>query len=266
MVVELILGLTALIASFFILRLVISYMYRNDLPLNLNKRMLSVDEHKFLNCLERELGDEYFIMPKIRFVDFSHLDPSANILVQSVVNNKVNNMCADFVLCQKKTLSILGVVELEKFDKSITSRQKQKREKLVSAMCKNMDIKLYFFDSRQDYSAMDIRRLIVGKTRKISRQRKPSSDNLVNSSVLVSVDEHSVVENSSKKQKKRSCPKCYSDVTTKMAVKGDTIGEKFLMCRKYPYCDYKVPLKDDSIKELERKENASRKKVGYNKW
>ena len=267
MIIELILGLVAIIASFFVLKLLVSYVYRNELPLNLNKRMLSVDEHKFLNCLERELGDEYFIMPKVRFTDFSHLDSTANFLVQRTVSNKVSNICADFVLCRKKTLGILGVVELEKFDKSITSRQKQKREKLISSMCNNMGIKLYYFDSRQDYSGIDIRRLITGRTRRISSQNKPQSSNTIDkSSMLVSVDAHSVVEDLSKTQKKRSCPKCYAEVTTKMAVKGDSIGEKFLMCRKYPYCDYKVSLKDDSIKEMEKKEHASLKKAGYNKW
>jgi len=254
MIIELILGLVAIIASFFVLKLVVSYVYRNELPLNLNKRMLSVDEHKFLNCLERELGDEYFIMPKVRFTDFSHLDSTANFLIQRTVSNKVSNICADFVLCRKKTLAILGVVELEKFDKSITSKQKQKREKLISSMCNNMGIKLYYFDSRQDYSGIDIRRLITGRTRRISSQNKSQPSNAVDkSSMLVSVDAHSVVEDLSKTQKKRS-------------VKGDSIGEKFLMCRKYPYCDYKVSLKDDSIKEMEKKEHASFKKAGYNKW
>jgi len=266
MIIELILGLSAVIVTFFVLKLVLSYVYRNELPLNLNKRILSIDEHKFLNCLERELGDQYFIMPKVRFVDFSHLDPSANFFVQRTVGAKISNICADFVLCRKKNLSILGVVELEKFDKSITSRQKQKREKLISSMCNNMDIKLYYFDSRQDYSGMNIRRLITGKTRRISSKKELPSNSSINNSTLVSVDAHSVVEDLSKKKKKRSCPKCYSEVTTKMAVKGDSIGDKFLICRKFPYCDYKVPLKDASIKEMEKRENASFKKAGYNKW
>ena len=32
-----------------------------------------------------------------------------------------------------------------------------------------------------------------------------------------------------------------------MAVKGKRIGEKFLMCRKYPYCDYRVAMNDKMV-------------------
>jgi len=269
MIIELILGVVAVVVSFYVLKLAVSYVYRNEFPFNLNKRILSVDEHQFLNCLERELGDEYFIMPKMRFLDFSHLDSEANVLVQRTVTKKVGNLCADFVLCERKSFSILGVVELEKFDKTMTKREKQKREKLISSICNNMDIKLYYFDSRQDYSAVDIRRLITGRTRRKDYQKiQPSNSesDSINGSTLVSIDSNSVVEDLSKPKKKRSCPKCYSELTTKMAVKGDSIGEKFLMCRKYPYCDYKVPMKDSSIMELEKRERSSHKRAGYNKW
>jgi len=67
-------------------------------------------------------------------------------------------------------------------------------------------------------------------------------------------------------EKIRSCPKCYSEVVVKIAVKGENIGEKFLMCRKYPYCDYQLPVKDVLLKQLQEKEEQRRGKAGYRNW
>ena len=143
----------------------------------------------------------------------------------------------------------------------ITGKQKQYREKIIGSICRNLDIKLFYFDGRQDYSGMDICRLITGKTSSKKTQSK-TADN----PMMALVDECSLEENVSVTEKVRSCPKCYSEVVTKIAMKGDKIGEKFLRCRKYPYCDYQISVKDVSIKDIERKEEASRKKAGYQNW
>ena len=264
MVIKLIVGLIIVFAGFLALRLYVSHLCRGELPLNLNKRILSVEEQKFLNQLQCELGSEYFIMPKIRFVDFSHLDSMANVFVKLAVKWGINNLCADFVVCRKKDSSIFSVVELEKLDKSRS--KKERREKVISSMCDNMGIKLYYFDPRQDYSAIDIRRLITGKRRSTADQKIPSTTSVLTNSTVASVEAKSIIEDLSKVKKKHTCPKCYAEVITKMAVKGNSIGEKFLMCRKYPYCDYQVPLADESVKEIQKKANASFKKAGYTKW
>ena len=112
----------------------------------------------------------------------------------------------------------------------------------------------------QDYTGMDICRLITGRARTANTRKVVSAD-----PSMVSVEESSMMYASST-EKKHSCPKCYSDVVTKIAVKGDNIGEKFLMCRKYPYCDYQISVKDAVVKEMQRKEEVSRSKAGYRNW
>jgi len=39
------------------------------------------------------------------------------------------------------------------------------------------------------------------------------------------------------------------------------------MCRKYPYCDYRVSFKDlERMREIEQKENKQAESGGYNNW
>ena len=134
-----------LLIGFIVLRSAVFLVSKNKFPLQVNKRVLSVDEQNFLKCLERALGDEYYIMPRVRFLDISHFSQSASAINQYVVNKRIANICADFVLCRKNDLSILGVVELEKFSKTVTPKQKESREKVLASVCRAMDIKLFYF-------------------------------------------------------------------------------------------------------------------------
>lgn len=254
-------GIVLALVGMALLRMIISYIYRGKFPFEVKGRLLSVDEQNFLKCLERALDDEYYIMPKVRFLEISRFTLPASTLLKRVVNRRIGNLCADFVLCKRSDLSILGVIELEKFDKLTSKKQKERREKMITSICRQMGVKIFYFDGRQDYTGMDIRRLITGRTRRINEQKVPAAD-----PSMVSVAEHSFLENASTIEKVKSCPKCYSEVVTKVAVKGEHIGEKFLMCRKYPYCDYQVPLKDAVIKDMQRKEEVARKKAGYKNW
>ena len=262
MITYVVIGFLGLLASIYLAVLGVSYVHRKSFPLVVNKRFLSMDEKNFLKCIERALGDEFFIMPKVRFLDFCHIDSSANLIVQRNINKKVGQLTADFVLARKKDQSILGIVELEKFDKNITMKEKESREKLVRIICNKANLKLFYFDGRQDYSGIDIRRLITGR-----RKKAHSKAQHVNEPSMVSVNDESVMITDKRADKIRKCPKCYSKIVTKMSAKGSDIGEKYLMCSKHPYCDYRVSLKEASkLREMQKREDYSRQKAGYKNW
>ena len=111
--IEIIVGVVIVaVVLFFVVSAILSYLYRGKFPLNLNKRILSVDEQNFLKCLERALGDEYYVMPKVRFLDISHFSSSVNMLMRRFVNKKINVMCADFLLCKKRIYRYLELLSL----------------------------------------------------------------------------------------------------------------------------------------------------------
>jgi ssDNA-binding Zn-finger/Zn-ribbon topoisomerase 1 len=98
-------------------------------------------------------------------------------------------------------------------------------------------LRLFYFDARADYTGLDICRLIIGKS-KGDRSNEDRLSATHQSQLTIDNSSHSISGYA------RSCPKCRSEVVTKVSVKGRTIGEKFLMCRKYPYCDYRIAKKD----------------------
>ena len=260
-------SMTLLVSSVLILTilsfgLISHFVFRNKFPMVRNRRFMSVDESRFFVALEKALSDKYYIYSKVRLLDITSFQKTAGALNKRSVNKRLKNLCADFVVCKKDDMSIIGVVELEKFNKRISAKQKKHRESLMSSVCREADIRLFYFDGRQDYAGMDLCRLITGrsKSKPIESKRRKS---VVAEPSMMSIEEGDSMMETDVLDKVRSCPKCYSEVVIKVAVKGDNIGEKFLMCRKYPYCDYQLSVKDESLKTMQSKEDQRRGKAGY---
>ena len=120
--------------------------------------------------------------------------------------------------------------------------KRKRRDNTIRRMCKSADLKLVYFDVRSDYKGMDICRLITGKSKgDTSDEDRLSATH--QSQLTIDNSSHSI------SGYVRSCPKCQSEVVTKVSVKGRNIGEKFLMCPnqrlpKEPYCDYRIAKTD----------------------
>lgn len=224
-------------------------------------RFLSVAERTFFDCLIDELSDKYFVFAKVAINNVVEPSPSARTLDVKCISEELKGLDFDFVLCSQNDMSIYGVVELEHSDKNKVTRKGKQRQKLVGRACKSAGLKLFYFDVRQDYKSMDIARLITGKSKKIvasQDQQSPTHQ----SQLTIDSPSHSVVGNI------RNCPKCRSEVVTKVSVKGSNIGEKFLMCRKYPYCDYRLSMSEvDEMNTAEQQAGSHKTKAGgYKNW
>jgi len=239
----------------------INWMWRKktsatDLQLQRRSRLLSAAERNFFECLINSLGDEFFIFTKVRMLDIVEPTPSANWIEKKTVSQRLANECLDYVLCKPNDMSIFGVIELENFEKGTNKKMRASREKLVSDVCKTANLRLFYFDIRQDYRSMDIRRLVTGRSARKAEQNFSTHESQLN------IDGASTSDFA----KLRTCPKCHSEVVTKVAVKGKRIGEKFLMCRKYPYCDYQLSMNDAKVVKMQQKEAQQAKKPGFSDW
>jgi len=243
-----------------------AYLYHKkktkyEFAIQRRSRLLSPAEKKFFECLDSSLSEDYHIFTKVAMMDVIESIPTANVFESKQNKKKLAGECFDFVLCKKQDLSVFGIVELENFEKRSGHREKASREKLINAVCKAAHLRLFYFDVRQDYQGIDIRRLITG------RSAKPSEPEINGAS-----RSQFTIDNSSYAAfaKQRSCPQCNGEVVTKVAVKGKRIGEKFLMCRKYPYCDYRVAMNDKHVMEKMQRSSAHDKKVsqkpGFSDW
>lgn len=210
-------------------------------------KLLSPAEKNFFECLNEALSNDYYIFGKISMLDVVEMSPTAGFFTVRKVKKRLASENFDFVVIKKQDFSIFGVIELENFEKKGGQRQKNSRDSLVSSVCKFAHLRLFYFDVRLDYHGVDIRQLIIGRS---SAPQSADPEGASNKSQLT-IDNTSYAAFA----KRRSCPECKGEVVTKVAVRGKLIGQKFLMCRKYPYCDYRVSMDDEA--EMNKIERAS---------
>ena len=228
-----------------LLMLALAYIYvrrpnSNDLPIQLRSQLLSPAQKNFFEYLVDSLSDDFFIFAKVAISDVVETSAIHSKGTSQLIYNRLNNRCFDFILCKKHDLSIFGIVELENFDANKSDNDKAIREKLITDVCKSAHLRLFYFDLRQDYRGVDIRRLVTGKSSK-------TGDNGL-ASVTAQPTQFTIDDSSyAAFARGRSCPQCNGEVVTKVAVKGKRIGEKILMCRKYPYCDYRASISDEDV-------------------
>lgn len=232
-VVTLVLAVVAIIlfaACMFTYKKIVSSNLR-DSHVQRKSRVLAPSERAFFERLVSALSDDYFIFAKMSMLDVVEVSPNASWFQKRSIQKCLANTRLDYILCQKRDLSIFGVVELENFENKADNKARREREKLVSRICQLSNIRLFYFDARQDYQDVDIHQLITGRPSKSEFENSPTHQ----SQLTIDRSVNDMVRS-------RSCPKCHGEVAIKVAVKGKHAGEKFLMCRKYPYCDYQLPV------------------------
>lgn len=238
--------------------------------------MLKTFERTFFETLSDALDHDYVIFAKVPVLEVVEPGRKVSASKSKHIARDLSSFCFDYVICRKKDFSVVAVVELECFDKDVPLKEKQHNSAVVSELCKAAKLKLFFFDVRQDYSGVDIRRLITG-----SSSCAPKSQPI--KSAAQKTKQHKVVMHAETDVKtdcdspslltehigQTSCPQCYSQLLTKVAVKGSHVGERFLMCKKYPYCDYRVLLSDAKIVSLQSNSSSQVSDPaakGYSDW
>ncbi len=217
-------------------------------------RIFSTAEQTFFDTIVDDLGEEFYVLSNVPFMDVLEPDRSATKSESRTINKIYANHFFDFVISKRDDLSIFGIFELENFDKNPDAKERKTREHLIANICKLANLRLFYFDIRQDYQDVDVYRLVTGRVRKVPEKKTPTHQS------ELSID----AEPERELKFTKECPKCYSDLVTKVAIKGSSIGEKFLMCRKYPYCDYQVPL-EEARKNLS-KGKSKKQQTGYKDW
>ena len=247
------------VVAALMLGIAIYFWGRRSIPfdnvLQRRSRILSPAEKNFFECMLNALNEEFFVFTKVPMLEVVQVLPGTSYLNKKRIQKKLAAERFDYVLCKRHDLSIFGVVELENLEKKGTRTKVSIRNKLINSLCEATRVRLFFIDVRQDYRDVDIRRLVTGRV---------SPENVV--------DTHSVqasqmtIDNSSYAAfaRQRSCPQCNGEMVTKVALKGKHLGQKFLMCRKYPYCDYRVAVNESQIKQEAMKQTEEQ--AGYTKW
>lgn len=251
---------------------------KSSFELQRRSRLLSSAERGFFDRLMPALSEDFYIFKKVAMLDVVSPSPAAGYFERRRIVKRLGGQFLDYVLCKKGDLAIFGVIELENFDKGASRRERKRRERLIDGLCKAAQFRSFYFDIRQDYQHVDIRRLVTGYS---PEPKKPQKEKLKVPEVRLENPMQPEICGESRSQftvvnssyaafaKRRTCPQCNGEVVTKVAVKGKRIGEKFLMCRKYPYCDYRVAVNDSLVAKEVQTFQAKRSqpaRPGFKDW
>lgn len=117
------------------------------------KPLLTDNEKSFFRQLEDALPG-HRVFPQVAFAAFLTEDPALSRQARQALRNKFNRKFADFVVCDRDTLQIVALVELD--DRTHVASADQKRDALTQAA----GYKTVRFQSKQKPTAVEIASLI----------------------------------------------------------------------------------------------------------
>jgi ssDNA-binding Zn-finger/Zn-ribbon topoisomerase 1 len=225
-------------------------------------RIMNPSEKNFYECLVEDLGDQYDVFCKVEMNQVLKPKRSVSGAKTSSVLTQFGGFF-DFVICNRSDMSIYGVIELENFNKATRASFEKEREVFINRICEKANIKLFIFDVQQSYHNVDLKKLITGEASEAKKFKEQNSQVTIENDSYAYYTQNSV------------CPKCQGGLSVKVAVKGPYIGDKFLMCKKFPVCDYRKNLKKvsvDKLKEMQEKQEAVKARIaevqakGFKNW
>lgn len=126
---------------------------------SIRKTLFSPAERSFFGILKQSLSDHYEIFGKVRIADVLLLKKGLDNISWRISLSKITSKHFDYVLCDKNTLQILAVIELD--DKSHHQFKTIERDVFVQSICKNSGLPLIRFDVKSDYHLQSVRNKII---------------------------------------------------------------------------------------------------------
>ncbi|MCC7091529.1 MAG: DUF2726 domain-containing protein [Nitrosomonas sp.] len=123
------------------------------------EEILSSTEQSFFLVLKESLSKEYELFAKVRITDV--LTPNEIFNLQSC-NAAIYTTLPkhfDYILCEKHTLSVIAVIELDERDH--IQREARARSRFVEKACRTAGFKLLRFPSRLEYRSQAVREIVI---------------------------------------------------------------------------------------------------------
>ncbi len=123
------------------------------------EEILSSTEHSFFLTLKESLSNDYEVFAKVRINEVLTPDELFNVQSCSAVIYRTPPKHFDYILCEKRTLSVIAVIELD--DKNHIRREARARSIFVEKACITAGFKLLRFPSRSSYRTQAVRDVII---------------------------------------------------------------------------------------------------------
>jgi len=120
--------------------------------------LFSPAERSFLGVLKIAVDENAQIFGKVRVIDAIDTKKGLNKSERTKAKNKIISKHFDFILCDKKDLSILCAIELN--DSSHNSKDRIKRDDFLRRICKETKLPLIEIKAQRSYNTEKIKNLI----------------------------------------------------------------------------------------------------------
>jgi len=214
--VPLIVIFVAIIIIFLILTVIIlsqPQVGESTFDYSRNFSLLSSSEKAFLETLDALFGDNIRVFAKVRLADLLRITPHQKNEAARAALAEIDATTVDFVLCNPKDLSIIGVIDLQ--------------DKLHSPDAGYLD------DDSIDKAAATAQLPIVRLPAQLHYNKEEIAKILETG---LKLQEH--VAPRPQTGEYGNCPSCGEPLILLKAKYGDNIGKYFLGCSNYPECKY----------------------------
>ena len=139
-----------------------------------NRALFSPAERLLLGALEQAVGEDYRIFGKVRVADIVSVRPTADRSAWLRAFNQISAQHFDFVICDKKNLSIRCAIELD--DATNGSRQRQEQDTFSEDICRSISLPFIQIQAARDYLAIELRKKIFAALREDSEAEMADSE------------------------------------------------------------------------------------------
>lgn len=144
----------------------------NPYPFNKKTAMYSTTERSFYQMLESAVGKEYKILSRVRLTDIVEPRDSTAAKTKRSALIKASAKTVDFVLCNKNSLSVVGVVDL--VNNEGKNGHRAQKDWFVNGALEAAGVPHIRIKIKSGYKTEDIRNCIMFKLGKIKTIEKPS--------------------------------------------------------------------------------------------
>lgn len=122
--------------------------------------LFSPAERSFLGVLMQAVSDEMIVMGKIRVADIITTVKGLDNSERQTALNKITAKHFDYVICDRSTLEVISVVELN--DKSHKRKKRAERDAFLREACASAGLRLLEFEAKASYSVTEVRNRLAG--------------------------------------------------------------------------------------------------------
>jgi hypothetical protein len=137
----------------------------NPYPFSKKQSIYSNTERSFYQMLEKAVGPDYKILTRVKLTDIIEPKGTATIKNRRAALIKASAKSVDFVLCDKKTLAISGVVDL--VNSATSNGHRAKADWFVNGALEAAGIPHIRIKIKSGYTTEDIRNCVLFKLGKI---------------------------------------------------------------------------------------------------